>query len=315
MKRPASKSRQRHLTRREFVGGAVAAAGVFARSARVLRGQNLNNKLNIAFIACGGRGNASLSELTIVPGPPPNAGRAAATRRPRRRRIRTRTSRSSATSTRTRSTPRPQRFPKAKKFTRPPAVFDHPERLRRRRRLHRGAHARVRHLPRADARQARLLREAAHLQYLGNAPDSRDRREVPEAVHADGQPGACLAGAPHDQGNPRYRRRSARCAKSTSGPTARGGCRTPRRPRSSTSRTGSTTASRSSTASRKTMPVPSNDPLGSVARARAGAAVPRHVFPGTALVSLVGFRQRHDERPRQPRQRRAVHRARHPSSR
>ena len=34
-------------------------------------------------------------------------------------------------------------------------------------------------------------------------------------------------------------------------------------------------------------------------------------FPGPALVPLVGFRQRHDERPRQPRQRRAVHGARH----
>ncbi len=49
-----------------------------------LRGQNLNNKLNIAFIACGGRANASLNELTITPGrpvrpagrgaPDPNAG-------------------------------------------------------------------------------------------------------------------------------------------------------------------------------------------------------------------------------------------------
>ena len=34
----------------------------------ILRGQNLNNKLNIAFIACGGRANASLGELTITPG-------------------------------------------------------------------------------------------------------------------------------------------------------------------------------------------------------------------------------------------------------
>ena len=55
------------------------------------------------------------------------------------------------------------------------------------------------------------------------------------------------------------------------------------------------------------MPVPAHIHLGPVARAGAGAPVPRHVFPGPALVSLVGFRQRHDERPRQPRQRRAVH--------
>ena len=56
------------------------------------------------------------------------------------------------------------------------------------------------------------------------------------------------------------------------------------------------------------MPVPSTQSLRSVARPRAGAAVPRDVFPRTAVVPLVGFRQRHDERPRQPRQRRAVHR-------
>ena len=42
-----------------------------------LRGRNLNDKLNIAFIACGGRALASLSELTLTPGaPPPGAGRA-----------------------------------------------------------------------------------------------------------------------------------------------------------------------------------------------------------------------------------------------
>ena len=46
-------------------------AGVSAR-------QNLNNKLNIAFIACGGRANASLSELTIVPGREPARRTAAA---------------------------------------------------------------------------------------------------------------------------------------------------------------------------------------------------------------------------------------------
>src|SRR5206468_266596 len=42
--------------------------GVIAGAPAFLRGQNLNNKLNIAFIACGGRANASLSELTVVPG-------------------------------------------------------------------------------------------------------------------------------------------------------------------------------------------------------------------------------------------------------
>src|SRR5687767_8154614 len=60
--------RQRRMTRREFVGGAVAAAGVISGAPALLRGQNLNNKLRIAFIACGGRANASLNELTITPG-------------------------------------------------------------------------------------------------------------------------------------------------------------------------------------------------------------------------------------------------------
>src|SRR5436190_16129142 len=58
------------MTRREFVGGALTTttAGVIAGAPAILRGQNLNSKLDIAFIACGGRANASLSELTIVPG-------------------------------------------------------------------------------------------------------------------------------------------------------------------------------------------------------------------------------------------------------
>ena len=81
------------MTRREFVGGAVAAAGVVTGAPALLRGQNLNNKLNIAFIACGGRAIASLNELTITPRPATGRGGAA----PRRARIRTRTSPCSAT--------------------------------------------------------------------------------------------------------------------------------------------------------------------------------------------------------------------------
>ena len=68
MKKTTRRTRQRRMTRREFVGGAVAAAGVFAGAPALLRGRNLNDKLNIAFIACGGRATASLSELTIMPG-------------------------------------------------------------------------------------------------------------------------------------------------------------------------------------------------------------------------------------------------------
>ncbi len=68
MKKTTKRTRQRRMTRREFVGGAVAAAGVVTGAPALLRGRNLNDKLNIAFIACGGRANASLSELTVTPG-------------------------------------------------------------------------------------------------------------------------------------------------------------------------------------------------------------------------------------------------------
>src|SRR5690348_8080175 len=55
------------MTRREFVGRALAV-GIISSAPAFLRGENLNNKLNIAFIACGGRATASLAELTVVPG-------------------------------------------------------------------------------------------------------------------------------------------------------------------------------------------------------------------------------------------------------
>ena len=67
MKR-TKETHRRRMTRREFVGGAVAAAGVIAGAPALLRGRNLNDKLDIAFIACGGRALASLSELTLTPG-------------------------------------------------------------------------------------------------------------------------------------------------------------------------------------------------------------------------------------------------------
>jgi hypothetical protein len=71
----ARKPASRQMTRREFVGGAVAAAAVFGKAPALLRGQNLNNKLDIAFIAAGGRANASMGELTINPDAPPGRGR------------------------------------------------------------------------------------------------------------------------------------------------------------------------------------------------------------------------------------------------
>src|SRR5437762_4264670 len=68
--------RARGMTRREFVGTtALAAAGVMTGAPAILRGRNLNDKLDIAFIACGGRARASLGELTIVPGRSGGRGR------------------------------------------------------------------------------------------------------------------------------------------------------------------------------------------------------------------------------------------------
>src|SRR2546426_4386316 len=55
------------MTRREFVGRALAV-GIIGGAPAFLRGQNLNNKLNLAFIACGGRAHARPDELTVVPG-------------------------------------------------------------------------------------------------------------------------------------------------------------------------------------------------------------------------------------------------------
>ncbi len=60
-KRITKNTRERKITRRELVGGALAAAGgVITGAPSFLRGQNLNNKLNIAMIACGGRANANM---------------------------------------------------------------------------------------------------------------------------------------------------------------------------------------------------------------------------------------------------------------
>ena len=70
MTKLAKKSPAAPMTRREFVGRTLATAGVIAGAPAFLRGQNLNSKLDIAFIACGGRGNTSLNELTLVPGRP-----------------------------------------------------------------------------------------------------------------------------------------------------------------------------------------------------------------------------------------------------
>src|SRR3954447_19762410 len=79
MKRSAKMRSAQGITRREFVGRTLMTAGVIAGAPAILRGQNLNSKLDIAFIACGGRANASLGELTLpTSGSAPEAGRGAA---------------------------------------------------------------------------------------------------------------------------------------------------------------------------------------------------------------------------------------------
>jgi predicted dehydrogenase len=59
-KRTAQNTSARRIRRRQFVGGTLAIAGTLAAPA-FLRGQNLNNKLNIAMIACGGRALADMN--------------------------------------------------------------------------------------------------------------------------------------------------------------------------------------------------------------------------------------------------------------
>jgi len=60
-KKITNNPRAHQVTRRELLGGALAAAGVIAGAPAFLRGRNLNNKLNIAMIACGGRARANMN--------------------------------------------------------------------------------------------------------------------------------------------------------------------------------------------------------------------------------------------------------------
>ena len=175
MKKTTTWSGVRQVTRREFVGSAIAAGAVFAHAPAVLRGQNLNSKLNIAVIGAGGRGRASLNELTLDPANPPKRtdGSGSLDKHPDENIVAlcdiNQESLDSAG----------VRLPEGREVHRPPEGVRQARRLRLRRGRHRRAHARVRDLPRAHARQARLLREAARLQHLGNTPHSRDGAETP----------------------------------------------------------------------------------------------------------------------------------------
>ena len=81
MKNITDGKKKSQVTRREFVTGALAAGAAITGAPALLRGKNLNNKLNIAFIGAGGRGRANMRQLTIIPGqeerrrpPEPGAG-------------------------------------------------------------------------------------------------------------------------------------------------------------------------------------------------------------------------------------------------
>src|ERR1041384_175876 len=52
------------FTRRQFTRTLLTAAGAVGAAPILLRGQNLNNKLNIAVIGCGGRGGSNLESVS-----------------------------------------------------------------------------------------------------------------------------------------------------------------------------------------------------------------------------------------------------------
>ena len=120
MKRATKKMRGRGITRREFVGSAVAAAGIITGAPAILRGQNLNNKLNIAFIGTGGRGLASMSELTIAAGQAAARGKPLAANHPDENVVLLCDTNQLATDAAA------QRFPNAKKYDDLRRVFDKP---------------------------------------------------------------------------------------------------------------------------------------------------------------------------------------------
>ena len=309
MKKIVESAHGRELTRRDFVGGALTAAGVIAGAPAILRGQNLNNRLRIAFIACGGRALASLNELTITPGKTPPAGRGADPNAP--------------------VAPHPdenvtvlcdvndnaiesasERFPKARRLNDLRRVFDKPDEFdavvvataehthafATYLALTHGKHVYCEKPLTYNIWEARLIRETAakypklSTQMGNQGHASGMRRTLKEILNT----GRHRAGA-----------RSPRLGRSRLGPA---GCRIGREVRQA-ARLLQGHPDRRPLQGRDDAAL--DDALGSLAGAGAGAAISRDVLPRPALVSLVGFRQRHDERSRQPRQRRALHRARH----
>ena len=54
----------RRISRRQFTASALTAAGAALAAPAILRGQNLNSKLNVAMVACGGRGGSNLKDVS-----------------------------------------------------------------------------------------------------------------------------------------------------------------------------------------------------------------------------------------------------------
>ena len=303
----AGKPASRQMTRREFVGGAIAAAGVMSGAPAILRGQNLNNKLNIAFIACGGRANASLGELTIVPG------------RSRRRR-RTRREHcgdpaaphpdenvtvlcdmnQDALDPRRSDTRRPRSSPTCGGCSTSPNDFDavvvstaeHTHAFATYLALTHGKHVYCEKPLAYNIWETRLIRETA-AKYpklstqMGNQGHASPARRTIREILDTGVIGPVHE--VHVWADRAWGLQDAASAEKFDKPH------------------GFYNGIQIVDRFKEEMPIPPTHALGSVARPGAGAAVSRDLFSRAAVVSLVGFRQRHDERSRQPRQRRAVH--------
>ena len=153
-------------TRRQFAKTVAGAAfGAFAAPA-IVRGRNLNEKLNIAMIGSGGRGAHNLKQfsdenivvLCDVKEVGHRDGREGALAGPPLCRL-------------------------------PPGLRPR-QQLRRRGREHHRAHARLRHAAGLATGQARLLREAADVQHRRGPDHPRGRRQG-QGGDPDGQPEPC----------------------------------------------------------------------------------------------------------------------------
>ena len=193
------------------------------------------------------------------------------------------------------------KYPKARRITDFRKLFDHRRRVRRRGRQHLRAHPRLRHAAGPAARQARLLRKAADAQHLGGPRDPRGRRQD-QGRHADGHPDPRRRQLPPRRRADPDRRHRRRCAKSTSGSSRAWGRQT--------HGGGQAESATSSPCSERPSEGRCRCPAGLDWDLWLGPAparpFQRGLFSRAEVVSLVGFRQRHHERPGQPLERPAV---------